>query len=175
MWNKVKIMRLAERALKRTQPYLENRSDSDDPQENFQLMYVLFISNKSQLETAIAFAHRYDEFISFDPLDSSGKVKEVWNWAYNFENDLFRYLDHGYELAGMSLETHCAAWSEIDENISDGAEEYPKGMQLYLDYCKKNRITVERLRSEGGYEGMDVMTLYDKSAVREKQSQNHER
>ena len=41
MKNRAKIMRRAERTLKRSNLYLENRSDSIDPEGNYQLDYVL--------------------------------------------------------------------------------------------------------------------------------------
>ncbi|MCH5352858.1 MAG: hypothetical protein J1E06_05280 [Acutalibacter sp.] len=175
MWNKEKIMRLAERALKRTEPYLENRTDSNDPEDNFQLDYVLVKRNSSTPDTAIAYAHLWDELISFHPLDSDPHAQNVWEWAFSFDRDLFEYLEQGYGLAGMSLEAHCAAWSEIEEYHEGDGINHTKGMQQYLDYCKRNKVTVELLRREFQYEGMDVMILYDKSAAREKPSQAQER
>lgn len=174
MWNKVKFMRLAERILKRTEPYLENRTNSNNPEDNYQLDYVLAKGSNSMPDTAIAYAHCLDEIISFNPLDSDAHAQNVWEWAFSFDCDLFQYLEQGYVLAGMSLEAHYAAWSEIEECHNDGII-HPKGMQCYLDYCKRNRITAELLRRELQYDGEDVMTLYDKSAVREKPSQRQER
>ena len=175
MWNKVKIMRLAERALKRTEPYLENRTDSNNPEDNYQLDYVLVKGNSPVPDTAIAYAHCLDEIISFDPLDSNVNTQNIWEWAFNFDSDLFAYLEQGYSLIGMSLEAHCAAWSEMGEYHNNDGISHQKGMQQYLDYCKRNKITEDLLRKELHYEGMDVMTLYDKSAVREKPSHYKER
>ena len=175
MWNKVKIMRLAERALKRTEPYLENRTDSNNPEDNYQLDYVLVKGSSPTPDTAIAYAHCLDEMISFNPLDSDVHAQNVWDWAFNFDSDLFEHLEQGYGLAGMSLEAHCAVWSEIEEYHDNNGINHPKGMQQYLYYCKRNRVTAELLRREFQYDGMDVMALYDKSAIREKPSQNQER
>lgn len=172
-WNKEKIIRTAERVLKRTEPYLENRTDSNNPEDNFQLGYVVAKGNSSKPDTAIAYAHWADEIISFTPLDSDVHFQNVWDWSFSFDSDLFKYLEQGYDLVGMSLESHCAAWSEIEEY-----HEYlsnPKGMQRYLNYCKQNKVTAELLRKEFQYDGMDVMTLYDKSAIKETHSKNQER
>lgn len=168
-------MRLAERALKRTQPYLENRTDSNNPEDNYQLDYVLVKGSSPTPNAAIAYAHCLDEMISFNPFDSEAQSQHVWDWAFGFDSDLFRYLEQGYGLAGMSLEAHCAAWSEIEEYHDKDGINHPKGMQQYLDYCKRNRVTAELLRREFQYDGMNVMALHDKSAVREKPSQNQER
>ena len=174
MWNKSKIMRQAERALKRTEVYRENRSGSHDPEDNFQLDYVLVKGSKSTPDTAIAYAHYEDNIITFDPFQNSD-AKGIWDWAFSFDGDLFMYLEQGYELAGMSLETHGVVWEEIAECHGNGSINYPKGMQHYLNYCNRNGVTVELLRAERQYDGMDVMKLYDKSAFKEKPSQKQER
>lgn len=165
-WNKEKIIRTAERALKRTEPYLENRTDSNNPEDNFQLGYVVAKGNSSKPDTSIAYAHWADEIISFTPLDSDVHPEKVWDWSFSFDSDLFKYLEQGYDLVGMSLESHCAAWSEIEEYHGNDGISHPKGMQRYLDYCKRNKVTLELLRREFQYDGMDVMTLYDKKAVK---------
>lgn len=175
MWNKAKIMRQAEHALKRTEVYRENSSDSHDPENNFQLDYVLVKGNKPTPDTAIAYAHYQDALISFNPLESITEVKYVFDWAFSFDSDLFMYLEQGYELVGMSLESHCVAWEEINEYHKDDNINYQKGMQRYLNYCKQNGVTVELLQKEGQYDNMDVMKLYDKSLFEEKPDRNQER
>ena len=175
MWNKTKIMRMAERALKRTEAYRENRSDSSDPEDNFQLGYVLAKSGKSSPDTVIAYAHYEDIVISFNPLAGGDETKSIFDWAFSFDGDLFSYLEQGYEIVGMSLETHGVVWAEIAESHGDDGISAYKGMQRYLNYCKRNGVTVELLRKELQYDGMDVMVLYDKSAVRGKTFQEQER
>ena len=175
MWNKAKIMRQAERALKRTEVYRENRSDSHNPEDNFQLDYVLVKGGKSAPDTAIAYAHYEDEIILFNPFESDGDTKVIGDWAFNFDGDLFMYLERGYDLAGMSLEIHSVVWEEIAECHGNGCINYPKGMQQYLNYCKRNGVTVELLRKEQQYDGIDVTKLRNKSAFKEKPSQEQER
>ena len=175
MWNKAKIMRQAERALKRTEVYRENRSDSSDREDNFHLEYVLVKGGKSTPDTAVAYAHCQDELISFNPLENGSGVKRVWDWSFSFDSDLFMYLEQGYELVGMTVETHCLVWEEIAEHHGDDSISFSKGMQQYLSYCKRNGVTVGLLQKEWQYDGMDVMKLYDKSAFKEKPSQEQER
>lgn len=175
MWNKAKIMRTAERTLKRTESYLENRSDSSDPEDNFQLDYVLAKGSKSTPDTAIAYAHYEDKVISFNPFVRDGDAKTIWDWGFNIDDDLFCYLEQGYDLVGMLPEAHNAIWGEITEYHHDGSCSHPKGMQQYLNYCKRNGVTAELLRKKFQYNGIDVMKLYDKSAVRKKPSQEKER
>ena len=175
MWNKARIMRTAERTLKRTELYRENCAGSSDPENNFQLDYVLVKGAKSIPDMAVAYAHYLDEIIAFDPFKDGASPKYVLDWAFNLDDDLFMYLEQGYELAGMSLEAHCAVWSEIAEIHGQGGIDHTKGMQQYLNYCKRNGVTLELLRREYQYDGMNVMTLYDKSAIREKTPKSQER
>ena len=165
-WNKEKIIRTAERVLKRSYHYLERRTDSNNQDDNYQLDYIVAKGSNPKPDTAIAYAHYMDEIISFTPLDSDSHFQNIWDLAFNFDNDLFRYLEKGYDLIGMSLESHCAAWSEIADYHDNDGITHTKGMQRYLDYCKRNRVTAELLHREIQYNGMDVMTLYDKKAVK---------
>ena len=173
MWNKAKIMRLAERAMKRTAPYLENRAESSYPEDNFQLGYVLVCGKGDVPDDVIAYAGCMDEMLVLHPLTS--KVLHMGDWGFSFDGDLFEYLEQGYDLVRMSLEFHCEAWSDIEAFHDSGEIEHLQGMQQYLNYCKRNKVTAELLRTKVGYNGMDVMALYDKSAVREKPSQEQER
>lgn len=165
MWSNAKIMRMAECALRRTEAYRENRICSDDPKDNYELDYVLMKSSGSAPDTVTAFAHWRDEIITFDPLEFDGSVRNIGDWSFGFDSDLFRYLEQGYELAGMSLTAHYACWMEIQELHHDGCITYLKGMQRYLRYCKQNGVTSDLLRQERQYSGVDVMALYDKPMV----------
>lgn len=175
MWNKEKIMRQAERALKRTVAYREKRSDSHDPEDNFQLAYVVAKGSKSTPETAIAYAYYLDEILLFNPFEGNSDAKLIGDWAFNFDGALFMYLEQGYMLVGASALTHSLVWGEIEECHGNGSINFPKGMQQYLYYCKQNGVTVSLLRKEQGYSGMDVMKLYDKSAFKEKPAQERAR
>ena len=129
-------MRQAERVMKRTTAYRKNRSDSSAPEDNYQLDYVLINRSKPASYAAIAYAHYEDEILLFDPLGINGIFQCIEDWAFSFDGDLFYYLQRGYELVGMSPVAHCAAWGEI-EQYHDGDICSPKGMQKYLNYCKK--------------------------------------
>lgn len=174
MWSNARIMRQAERTLKRTKFYLDSRTASTNPEDNFQLDYVLVKKYKSIPDIGIAYAHYVDEIIKFDPFKENAAAQAVPDWSFSFDTNLFYHLEDGYDLVGMPLPVHGEVWAEIayykpDDILSS------KGIQQYLHFCKRNGITADRLRKEVHYKGMDVMTLYDKSAFRREPSQNHER
>jgi len=152
--NKQKIMRDSVRCLKRTKFYQKNR-DLDD---NYVVAYVIARGNGTVPDDVIAYAGYEGYVIAFRPyLDD-----EPWQaLAFEFDGDLFQWLEAGYGIVGMSLDAHYNAWSSIEEWHSIGEIDCLQGMQVYLGHCKRNGITKERLSKEYGYKGMDVMLLYD--------------
>lgn len=71
-------------------------------------------------------------------------------FRYNFEEyamdsfdvgeDLFYYLDKGYEIAVITMNAHACIWTAMsDIGISDLT--YKNGLKSYVDYCADNRIT----------------------------------
>ena len=81
-------------------------------------------------------------------------------------------------MIAMTPDAHTGVWCEIAEYHGTSWIACVQGMQKYLHYCKQHGITKERLARETGYDGMDVMTLYDRQAAKEsrgKTSQEPER
>ena len=148
--NKEKMWRMTERAIKRTEPYQENRYFGEE--ENYKLSYIL-VNNQSQNDV-IAVAEFIDKAFLFNPLKDN---KTIELWDFNIEDDLFQYLESGYELIGMTLDCHSNVWAIIEDWQS--YIENIKGMQKYFKYCKINNITIEKLKEEVDYSGMDVLTI----------------
>jgi len=149
--SKESIIRAAERYLKRTKAYQEHR---DWDHEYYQLEYIISKGNITR-----AYAGFETTMISFNPLDSKSGYNYIDVLIYSFDDDLFNDLEKGYSLVGMTIECHYNIWASIEQ----GGIEYLEGMQKYLEYCKRNGITKDKLNKEVGYEGMDVMALYDKT------------
>ena len=160
-----KIIRASERALKRTEAYQENRLLGDE--KNYQIFYLLKKGKNAAPNSVIAFADKEEQVISFHPFRED---EPIWNWDFNFDNDLFKYLQEGYELVDMTSESHYGVWWTIEE-WHDGEISYPKGMQKYLSYCKQNGITKEKLK----YSGMDAMDLYEPKTERTDRKKEMER
>lgn len=167
--NKEKMWRSAERALKRTAEYQDNRELGQD--KNYSILYVLAKGNRQKPDDVVAFAGYEESVISFHPAIGDEVIQ---NWDFNIDSDLFAYLESGYELAGMTLDTHYNMWCMM-EDWHEGGFDCEKGMQKYLGYCKRNNITLERLQADAGYSGMDVMKLYDPKADRVKANKEQER
>ena len=149
--NKEKIMRKTERYLKRTEAYQTNVGLD----ENYEVDYILFKENP---EKVIAYASNIDNMMRFYPFDDNRPDNNYYS-QFNFDDDLFAELEKGYQIAGMSLNGHLCVWNAIEENREYNDFTYEKGTQKYLEYCKKNNITKDNI----SYDGMNVMTLYEKS------------
>ncbi len=167
--SKEKMWRSSERAMKRTKGYQEYREFGQD--ENYELAYVLAKGRNPCAEDIIAVAMYEDDAIQFFPFSDR---EEFDLWGFNFDRDLFECLETGYEIVGMSMDSHLNVWYTIGA-WHNGYIEHENGMQKYLGYCKRNGITEEKLKKEVGYSGMDVMTIYDPKADRTKSHKDMER
>ena len=174
--SKERLLRLAERALKRTEPYQWNRGLDVPDEENYKIDYLLVKGGGASPEDVIAYASFEDNLVRFHPLRENDQPFANYSDFFNGDSDLFEPLEQSFSLACMSLEAHASAWYELE--ALQGEIEHQAGMQKYLHYCKQHGITKERLARETGYDGMDVMTLYDRQAAKEsrgKTSQEPER
>lgn len=88
---------------------------------------------------------------------------------FDVEGDFFGKLEQGYSILSVSDLFHCTAWNATeylaDEQNRDKENSCWKGMQRYLNYCKKHGITRNYLVKKEEYDGIDAMKFYDKSAV----------
>lgn len=157
--NREKIWRAANRALKREEFYQENREWGET--DNYELMYVLAKGKHPNPDQIIAVAGMQCICYQFYPYTRDEPCEL---WGFNYERDLFKLLESGYEIVGMSMDCHFDVWSTIEAWQDEIETE--KGMQKYLKYCRQNRITKEKIETETGLSGMmDVMTLYHPERV----------
>lgn len=176
--SKEKLMRIAERVLKRTKAYQYNRELSVPDEENYKMSYLLVKSNGKNPESMLAYAVNDENVLLFHPMEEPVYEIILNDWQFYFDYDLFQYLEGGYDLTAMTADAHTGVWCEIAEYHGTNGIACVDGMQKYLNYCKRNGVTKDRLARETGYDGMDVMTLYDKQAVKaaqEKPSNDFER
>lgn len=162
--SKEKLMRLAERALKRTESYQWNRGLDVPDEENYKIDYLLVKGSKASPGDVVAYASFEDDMVRFHPLLENDQPFAHYGECFTYDSDLFEPLEQGYSLARMSPEAHACAWYEIED--LQGEIEHQAGMQSYLHYCKQHGVTREQLARLADYDGMDVMKLYDRRAVR---------
>ena len=68
---------------------------------------------------------------------------KIPEWQYNIDDIDFFYLEQGYEIFNMPMETHKDFWNYI--NIYYDDMNHIDGMQKYFDYCLIHHITSELL------------------------------
>lgn len=120
--------------------------------------------------------------ISLFPYDSNSMVlirdeeypfiRDLQDWGFDFETDLFNELQSGANIRFMSLDTHESIIAEL-EAISK-AEYDPKtqeGIKKYLKYCKKSHIHVY-LPEESKAK---LKTLYQTYEISKSSRAEHER
>ena len=162
--SKEKLMRLAGRALKRTESYQWNRGLDVPDEENYKIDYLLVKGSKASPEDVIAYASFEDDMVRFHPLRENDQPFAHYGECFTYDSDLFEPLEQGYSLACMAPEAHACAWYEIED--LQGGIEHEAGMQSYLHYCKQHGVTRVQLARLADYDGMDVMKLYHRQAVR---------
>lgn len=176
--SKEQLMRFAESALKQTAIYQRNCEMGMPDEENYKMGYLLVKGSVKSPEHVLAYAVSEEYALLFHPMEEPVYEVILNDWQFSFDYDLFQYLEDGYNLTAMTPEAHEGVWYEIDEYHGTEGITCVDGMQKYLHYCKQHGITKERLAREAGYDGMDVMTLYDRQAAKEsrgKTSQEPER
>ena len=154
------IKRDAERAMKRLPQYRENRDEQTAL--NYELAYVL--AHAARATDVVAVAQCEDQYISFQPY-ADAPATELW--AFDIDRDLLDELVKGYRIAYMHPAIHAEVWALISYNQEHNLP-LPDGANRYLGYCKHNGMTRSKLQKAVGYEGMNVLPLYDPKADKQK-------
>lgn len=120
---------------------LERNSNKDDnhylcylsSNENSDVIYQIQINNKNEF-----------------------KLCRIEDWDYSIDTHLFEDLENGYQIYQMTSDTHYGIWSQINELKDD--IDCTKGLQLYLSYCKQNKIDKNFMKLF--HQEIDIMDLY---------------
>lgn len=140
---------------------------SNEEYSEFNIDYILKDNNK--LNDTLVIASNYDEIIQIKPYDM--EVKDLMDWAYNFDEDIFEELEKGKEISYMNIDVHYSIWVTLEKVYPDEIE-YKNGVQKYLKYCKDNNITKERIEKEEKLDNLPDAMKYYKT---EKQKNRNER
>lgn len=144
----------------KTNEFLKTNEDYED----FELEYIL-VDNK-ELSKSIIIAFHYDEIIQIDPYTMD--INSVPEWAYNFDEDIFKELENNKEISYMSMDTHYNIWETIQQWYPKDIE-HKKGMQKYLKYCKDNKITKEVIEKEVKLDvSVDAIKYYKYKKIKER-------
>lgn len=157
-FNNAKMMRYAERVLKRLKVYQEIRELG----ESFELYYLL-VKNGNEKD-ALAYALNADEAIAFNPFSENPNqsVKQYDSTLLFNDNSLLNHLEDGYRLVGMLPDAHYCVW--MDLLAGDMETDYPEGLKKYMQFCKQNGVTMEKM-IENGYDGSDMLAAFKQKNI----------
>lgn len=169
--NKEKIMREAERALKRKATYQKERGYGND--ENYALELVLYKGDPKDPEDMLVYGMIDQESFWFHLTGDDQKEVAIPPMEIDYDDNLFKDLENGYEIAGMSMEGHYGVWVTLDaiENTEFSQTSRPEGLAKYLLCCRQNGVTVQKLREETGYDGQDMLKVYQEPIRQVEKSQ----
>lgn len=168
---KEKIMREATRALKRKATYQKKRGYGDD--ENYALETVLYKGDPKNPEDVLVYGVSDQESFWFHLTGDDQKEVAISPMEIDYDDNLFKDLENGYEIAGMSMEGHYGVWYTLDdvENNEFWETSRPEGLAKYLLYCRQNGVTVQKLQKETGYDGRDMLKVYQEPIRQVEKSQ----
>lgn len=160
-----KIVRIVERELKRTEEYQQRRDEYGN--EEYILGCIMVKGDAFPKEViAHAFVEDMGLELQFQIWRDEPRIRQkqaMWYdlTLFDVEGDFFGKLEQGYLILSVSDLFHCTAWNATeylaDEQNRDKENSCWKGMQRYLNYCKKHGITRNYLVKKEEYDGIDAM------------------
>ena len=136
----------------------------DEGKDDYSLMYIL-IRKFSPEKTVVVASNEIGGVYMFYPYDKQEEFSERWD--FDADRLLFELLGEGYEITYMTEDAHSDVWFYVSEMGGIDGVWYQRGMQLYLEYCLKEGITLEKLQNDVDYEGMDMIPFYRPSGNRD--------
>lgn len=120
--------------------------------------HILTYKDNPERTILVAMPEECETVYIYYPL--SGRKDFIHNFFNEPDDILFKYLEEGYEIVEIELDTHATIWSCIEEM---NVVEYKDGLQKYLEYCMQNGITIDKLKSAYDYKFYDLLTYYNSS------------
>lgn len=162
-----------EKTIKRTRDIINRDEDFKDFEEKnmydeFKVYYILE-DTKNKAETIVVVAYE-DELLEVCPYKNKDNLFLYDQNYYEIDSYILKELENGKEIAYMSMETHFEMWNRIYEWYPNDIEA-KKGLQQYFEYCKKNGLTNEKIKSKLDRKDAEVpdITIFYKYEIEEKQ------
>lgn len=133
--------------------------------EKYIFMYSLLDKKKPQ-NSIIAYCNENCDYIFLiTPYakDIDDKFEIVPDWAFNYYGGMLNFLESGFEIIDIGEGSHYSIWQEVYERLLEPKDErYKKGVEKYMKYCKKNKITKESIMKSYNLKHFteDIMEFY---------------
>ena len=123
-----------------------------------QVSFILRHSHTAPPDDIIAYTDYESVAVRLKPYAENAGEDAFFDFSFNYGENLFGNLEEGYEIVYMSYACHCAVWDYISLHRQNHFE-HLDGVILYLNYCRKHHITVNRLFRKCRYRGEDLLHL----------------
>ena len=132
--------------------------------EDMEICYIL--EDTKDVNESIVIAMKDEDIIQINPFTK--EISDVADWAYNVDDDVFGMLEDNKKIAYMSMMMHFNMWESIKFYYPEDIE-HKKGTQIYLKYCKDNKITKEVIEKATKFNDVyDAMKHYKKDRMKRK-------
>jgi len=134
-------------------------SFKDGKFQDSEIDYILFNPNTEDIVISVD----RNKGLSLEILlnkKEKGKYRPIRasDWNFSVYEYIINYLDNDYEIVDIKLPIHHVAWKEISKKYPN--DYYFKGVYKYLQYCKDNEITKEKLEKKFNEKLDDIMIYY---------------
>lgn len=149
-----------EKILNETMEFLKNSEEYKE----MEICYIL--EDKKDIKESFIIAMEADNIIQIEPFTK--EISDVAEWAYNIDEDIFGEIEENKKIAYMSMNMHYNIWETIRDWYPEDIE-HKKGMQIYLKYCKENKVTKEKVEKETKLDNVyNAMKHYKKEKIKER-------
>ena len=90
--------------------------------------------------------------------DQKPDITTSYDWDFSFDNTIFYYLEKGYNIKSINLETHFGIWCFIKEYYPEDIQ-YKNGLNKYIKFCKNYNITKDYLDNALKMNTPDIMKM----------------
>lgn len=139
-----------EEIVKKVNEILKNNEDYKNDKD-MKVQYILLNEDK-QITDIVCFG--WNGVVSVEP--KTFEIKEIPDWAFSYDSDLFESLKEGKNIAYMNAEIHYDIWCRIDEWYPEDID-CKDGLQMYIKYCDEKGITKEYLDKIMELDTPDIM------------------
>lgn len=149
---------------KEIKEFLEDRV-WDNNTENYIFMYSL-LDKKNPQNSVIAYCDENSETIFLITPYRKGiedKFEIVPDWQFNYYGGMMIFLNEESEIIDIGEDSHYSIWEEVYDRLLEPKDDrYQKGVEKYMKYCKKNKITKETIMKSFNLEHFpqDIMQFY---------------
>lgn len=133
--------------------------------EDYIFMYSLLDKKNPQNSIIVYCNENADTVFLISPYEKGidNKFEIVPEWQFNYYGGMMNFLDSNFEIINIGMDSHYSIWQEVYDRLLEPKDtRYKKGVEKYMKYCKKNKITKEIIMKNFNLNNFteDIMEFY---------------